>query len=145
MTKKLLLAGIAMLSLAVVLAGCGGSQPQGQADKGPIKIGFFAPVTGPAAADGQSVLNAAKLAVEQKNKAGGINGRQVELVYYDDQFDTKQAVSIAQKLTTKDGVVAVVSGSYSGPTRAVAKIYQDAKIPMISAYANHPDITWIEA
>ncbi|HMM19423.1 MAG TPA: ABC transporter substrate-binding protein [Selenomonadales bacterium] len=141
MSKKLLFAAAVILSLALVLSGCGGGQ---QADnKGPIKIGFFAPVTGPAAADGKSVLNAAKLAVEQKNKAGGINGRQIELVYYDDQFDTKQAVSIAQKLTTKDGVVAVVSGSYSGPTRAVAKIYHDAKIPMISAYANHPDITKI--
>lgn len=141
MSKKLLFVAAVVLGLALVLSGCGGDQ---KADnKGPIKIGFFAPVTGPAAADGQSVLNAAKLAVEQKNKAGGINGRQIELVYYDDQFDTKQAVSIAQKLTTKDGVVAVVSGSYSGPTRAVAKIYNDAKIPMISAYANHPDITKI--
>jgi branched-chain amino acid transport system substrate-binding protein len=50
-------------------------------------------------------------------------------------------VTIAQKLTTKDGVVAVVSGSYSGTTRASAKIYNDAKIPMICAYSIHPDIT----
>lgn len=140
MSNKLLLSMVFLLSVALVLTGCGGSQ--GKTDsKEPIKIGFFAPVTGPAAADGKSVLDAAKLAVEQKNAAGGINGRKLELVYYDDQFDTKQAVSIAQKLTTKDGVVAVVSGSYSGPTRASAKIYQDAKIPMICAYAAHPEIT----
>ncbi|MDR3563613.1 MAG: ABC transporter substrate-binding protein [Negativicutes bacterium] len=139
MTRKLLFAAVILLSAALLLTGCGGGQSQN--DKGPIKIGFFAPVTGPAAADGKSVLDAAKLAVEQKNAAGGINGRKIELVDYDDQFNTQQAVSIAQKLTTKDGVVAVVSGSYSGPTRASAKIYQDAKIPMISAYANHPDIT----
>lgn len=143
MSKKLLFFAIMLLSAALLLAGCGGGSQSAADNKGPIKIGFFAPVTGPAAADGQSVLNAAKLAIEQKNQAGGINGRKLELVYYDDQFDTKQAVSIAQKLTTKDGVVAVVSGSYSGPTRATAKIYQDAKIPMISAYANHPEITKI--
>jgi branched-chain amino acid transport system substrate-binding protein len=130
-----------LLGVALVLSGCGGGS-QGKADsKEPIKIGFFAPVTGPAAADGKSVLNAAKLAVEQKNAAGGINGRKIQLVDYDDQLDTEQAVSIAQKLTTKDGVVAVVSGSYSGTTRASAKIYQDAKIPMICGYAAHPDIT----
>ncbi len=141
MSKKMVLAIAVVLGIALVLAGCGGGG-QGKTDsKEPIKIGFFAPVTGPAAADGKSVLNAAKLAVEQKNAAGGINGRKIELVYYDDQLDTKQAVSIAQKLTTKDGVVAVVSGSYSGPTRATAKIYQDAKIPMICGYAAHPDIT----
>jgi branched-chain amino acid transport system substrate-binding protein len=141
MSKKMVLAMTLLLGVALVLSGCGGGS-QGKADsKEPIKIGFFAPVTGPAAADGKSVLNAAKLAVEQKNAAGGINGRKVELVYYDDQLDTKQAVSIAQKLTTKDGVAAVVSGSYSGTTRASAKIYQDAKIPMICGYAAHPDIT----
>ena len=132
---------VLLLSLVMVVAGCGGTQTTKTDSKSPVKIGFFAPITGPAAADGESVLNAAKLAVEKINKDGGINGRQVELVNYDDALDSKQAVSIAQKLTTKDGVVAVVSGSYSGTTRASAKIYQDAKIPMISAYALHPDIT----
>ncbi len=106
----------------------------------PVKLGFFAPVTGPAAADGESVLNSARLAVEHINEAGGINGAEVELVYYDDHLDSKQAVSIAQKLTTRDGVAAVVSGSYSGMTRASAPIFQNARIPMISAYAIHPDI-----
>jgi len=139
MKRIMLLAMTVLIGVALLATGCGGGKTQ--ADKGPIKIGFFAPVTGPVAADGESSLNAAKLALEKVNEAGGINGRKVEMVNYDDSLDTKQAVSIAQKLTTKDGVVAVVSGSYSGPTRASAKIYQDAKIPMISSYAIHPDIT----
>jgi branched-chain amino acid transport system substrate-binding protein len=107
----------------------------------PIKLGFFAPITGPAAADGESCLQAAQLAVKLLNEGGGINGVPVELVYYDDAFSPPQAVSIAQKLTTKDGVVAAVSGSYSHTTRASAGIYQNAKVPMISAYGVHPDIT----
>src|SRR6056297_221301 len=105
-----------------------------------VKLGFFAPVTGPAAADGESALNSAKLAVEVINDKGGINGQMVELVDYDDHLDSKQSVSIAQKLTTRDNVVAVVSGSYSGTIRPVAAIYHNAKVPMISAYAIHPDI-----
>jgi branched-chain amino acid transport system substrate-binding protein len=105
-----------------------------------VKLGFFAPVTGPAAADGESALNSAKLAVEVINEKGGLDGKKVELVEYDDHLDSKQSVSIAQKLTTRDNVVAVVSGSYSGTTRPAATIYQNAKIPMISAYAIHPDI-----
>ena len=105
-----------------------------------VKLGFFAPVTGPAAADGESALNSAKLAVEVINEEGGIDDREVQLVEYDDHLDSKQSVSIAQKLTTRDNVVAVVSGSYSGTTRPAATIYQNAKVPMISAYAIHPDI-----
>lgn len=109
--------------------------------EGFIKLGFFAPITGPAAADGESCLQAAQLAVKIINEGGGINGTQVELVYYDDAFSPPQAVSIAQKLTTKDGVVAAVSGSYSHTTRATAETFQNGKIPMISAYGVHPDIT----
>ena len=109
--------------------------------EGAIKLGFFAPITGPAAADGESCLQAAQLAVKLINEGGGINGTQVELVYYDDAFSPPQAVSIAQKLTTKDGVVAAVSGSYSHTTRATAETFQNGKIPMISAYGVHPDIT----
>lgn len=138
--KKVLPLLTLVISVALLAAGCGSSETAKTDSKAPIKIGFFAPLTGPAAADGESVLNSAKLAVEKINQTG-INGRKVELIHYDDGFDTKQAVSIAQKLTTKDGVVAVVSGSYSGMTRASAKIYQDAKIPLITAYAQHPDIT----
>jgi branched-chain amino acid transport system substrate-binding protein len=106
----------------------------------PIRIGFFAPVTGAAASDGKSATNSAELAVSLINAKGGIKGRLVELVKYDDGLDTKQAVSIAQKLTTRDRVIAVVSGSYSGPTRVAAPIFQAAGMPMLSAYAIHPDV-----
>ena len=57
-----------------------------------VKIGFNVPLTGFAAADGKSALNGAKLAVEQANQAGGINGKMIELVVYDDQASPKQAV-----------------------------------------------------
>lgn len=114
---------------------------QEPANTEPIRIGFFAPVTSPAAsADGLSAENSAKLAVKLVNEAGGINGRMVELVNYDDGLDTTQAVSIAEKLTTKDNVVAVVSGSYSGPTRVAAPIIQNSGMVMVSAYAVHPDV-----
>ncbi len=106
-----------------------------------IKIGFNVPLTGFAASDGESAKNGAELAVEQINAAGGINGDMLKLVIYDDQASPKEAVPIAQKLIEKDGVVAGISGSYSGSTRAAAGIFQEAGIPYISAYAIHPDIT----
>jgi len=106
-----------------------------------IKIGINVPLTGFAASDGTSALNGAKLATEQINSAGGINGKQLELVVYDDQASPKQSVPIAIKLIEKDKVSIGVSCSYSGATRAAAGIYQSSQVPYIAAYAIHPDIT----
>lgn len=136
--KSLLLVSLALM-MAFSMVACSSKPVETNDD--PIRIGFFAPITGPAAADGLSTSNSAELAVEIVNGNGGINGRKVEIVKYDDGLDTKQAVNIAQKLTTNDNVVAVVSGSYSGPTRVAAPIFQEAGIPMISGYAIHPEVT----
>ena len=106
-----------------------------------IKIGMLAPVTGFAAADGFSAVESVKLAVEKVNKAGGVLGRKIDLVVYDDAADPKQSVPLANKLIDQDKVVAFVAGSYSLPTRAVSAIFNDAEIPLVSAYALHPDIT----
>lgn len=105
-----------------------------------IRIGFHAPLTGFAASDGKSAVQGAELAVEQINAAGGVNGRKLELVVQDDQAKPDQALPLANKYIG-DGLKIVVSGSYSGPTRAAAGVFHQAKIPYISAYAIHPDIT----
>lgn len=106
-----------------------------------IKIGFFAPLTGFAAADGASAKHSAEIAVEEMNAAGGIKGKKIELVIYDDRHDSKEAVAIANKLVEKDGVLGVVSGSYSMPSRVTAPIFAKAGLPMTVAYAVHPDVT----
>jgi branched-chain amino acid transport system substrate-binding protein len=106
-----------------------------------VKIGINVPLTGFAAADGKSGLTGAELAVEQANAEGGINGKRIELVVYDDQAKADQVVPIANKLIGQDGVKIAISGSYSGPSRAAAGVFQEAKIPYIAAYAVHPDIT----
>ena len=128
-TKFLFLgAAVAMATPLAVLAGS-------------IKIGFNAPLTGFAAADGNSALIGAQLAVEQVNAAGGVDGDEIELVVYDDQASPKEAAPLAVKMTTQDEVTAGISGSYSGSTRAAATIFQENAVPYISAYAVHPDIT----
>ena len=107
-----------------------------------ISIGFFAPITGPAAADGASAKHAVELGLKEVNDGGGINGRKVNLIIYDDRLNPQEAVAIANKLIEKDKVVGVVSGSYSGPTRVTAPIFQKAGMPMVAGYAVHPDVTW---
>jgi branched-chain amino acid transport system substrate-binding protein len=128
---KILLAVIAVVLLAAapVLA------------QDAIKIGFFAPITGPAAADGASAQHAVELAVKEVNAAGGIKGKKVDLIVYDDRLNPQEAVAIANKLIEKDQVVGVVSGSYSGPTRVTAPIFAKAGVPMVAGYAVHPDVT----
>jgi branched-chain amino acid transport system substrate-binding protein len=127
-----LLAGVLM-----VFSNVGGAAGQET-----MKIGFFAPITGPAAADGMSAKNAVELGVKEVNGGGGIKGKKVELIVYDDRLKAEEAVAIANKLIEKDKVVGVVSGSYSGPTRIVAPILQKAGMPMVAGYAVHPDVTW---
>jgi branched-chain amino acid transport system substrate-binding protein len=107
-----------------------------------IPIGFFAPITGPAAADGASAKHAVELGLKEVNDGGGINGRKVNLIIYDDRLNPQEAVAVANRLIEKDKVVGVVSGSYSGPTRVTAPIFQKAGMPMVAGYAVHPDVTW---
>lgn len=106
-----------------------------------VKIGLLVPLTGPAAADGTSALYSVQIALDQVNAAGGVLGRKVELVYYDDRADAKEAVALSHKLIEQDRIHAFVAGSYSLPTRAVAPIFQEEKIPLVAAYAIHPDVT----
>lgn len=125
------LLGVAVLALAF--------QPAMAAEE--IKIGLMVPLTGPAAADGLSASNSVKLAAEKVNGAGGIMGKKVVLVEYDDRADAKEGIALARKLVEQDKVVAVVGGSYSAPSRAVAPIFQEEGVPFLAAYAVHPDVT----
>lgn len=130
-----------MMVAGAVIGACSASGGSAGPSGGPIKIGFFAPESGFAAADGASAYDAAQLAVKDINAAGGINSSQITLVNYDDASDPTQAVSIATKLVTQDKVTAVVSGSYSDQTLAAAPIFQRNSVPMLAAYAVNPGIS----
>jgi branched-chain amino acid transport system substrate-binding protein len=93
------------------------------------------------AADGISARRAVELAAQELNGRGGLLGRPVELVVYDDRLNPQEAVAIAHKLIEKDRVVGVVSGAFSGPSRVTAPLFAKARIPMVTGYAVHPDVT----
>ena len=75
----------------------------------PIKIGFSMSLTGPLAANGKQALLGAKIWEEEINGKGGLIGRPVKLVYYDDQSNPSQVPAIYQKLLDVDKVDLVVS------------------------------------
>ncbi len=101
-----------------------------------IKIGYFAPLTGPFAGLGSESKKGIDIAVSEINGSGGINGKKVELVEYDDQGNRAQAVSIVRKLIEQDKVVAIVDGSLSLTSIAAAPVVNASKTPMVVAYSN---------
>jgi branched-chain amino acid transport system substrate-binding protein len=118
------------LSLTGALALGFATTAPAQAD---IKIGFQAPLTGPAATDGKSAEIAGQMAADAINAAGGVLGQKIELVTYDDQAKPDQAIFTANKLIGEDGVNLVVNASYSASGRAAAPVFQQAGVVMIAA------------
>src|SRR4030042_6927933 len=101
----------------------------------PIKIGALFSVTGPASFLGEPERNTALMMVDEINKAGGINGRKIELIVYDTQGDATKAVQAVTKLIKDDKVVAIIGPSTTGDSMAVIPVVEKAEIPLISCAA----------
>lgn len=98
----------------------------------PIKIGTFLSVTGPASFLGDPELKTLQMYVDKINKEGGVLGRQLELVHYDDAGKPSNARNFAGRLIRSDRVDIIVGGSTTGGTMAVAPLVEQARIPFIS-------------
>jgi branched-chain amino acid transport system substrate-binding protein len=93
-----------------------------------IVIGTHQDLSGPIKTWGVPVSNGMKLAVEEINAAGGINGRKLRLIIEDSAYDPKKAVLASQKLVEKDKVLAVIGGMGSAPVIASQDILFDAGV-----------------
>jgi branched-chain amino acid transport system substrate-binding protein len=122
-----------LLCVALVAGGCSSGSQSGSSGSsgGTIRIGWVAPLTGSVAADGQQMLNGAKLAAQQINAAGGIGGKQIVLVPQDDKSDPKEAADIATKFSADSSLVAVLGNYNSSCVLAEAPIMDQAQLPMI--------------
>lgn len=98
----------------------------------PIKIGSVLSVTGPAAFLGDPELKTMQMYVEDINKKGGVLGRQVELVHYDDGSDASKANGFAKRLIDDDKVDIIVGGTTTGATMSMAPLVEKAGVPLIS-------------
>jgi branched-chain amino acid transport system substrate-binding protein len=143
--RKLVLALVIVLALTfatLALAACGGDEGDGgDTAAAPFKIGLAAPFTGDYATYGASHEGGAKIAVEELNAAGGVNGGQVSTELGDDLGDPKQAVLVAQKFIDDTSIVFVNGHMFSGATIAAGVKYESAGLTMISPSATNPDIT----
>ncbi|CAM5785904.1 ABC transporter substrate-binding protein [Castellaniella caeni] len=98
----------------------------------PIAIGTVLSVTGPASYIGEPEAKTLKLYVDRINAEGGVLGRPLKLVVYDDVSDANKARTFATRLVESDHVVAMVGGSTTGTTMAMIPVFQRAKIPFMS-------------
>jgi len=121
--------------------GGGGGGGGGKAETGTIKIGHFASMTGAQATFGISTDQAVRLAIKEKNAAGGIKGRKIELVTIDDAGKQTEAATAVTRLINDHGVVAVLGEVASSLSLAGGPIAQKAGVPMISPSSTNPDVT----
>jgi len=98
----------------------------------PIKIGSVLSVTGPAAFLGDPELKTLQLYVEKINKEGGVLGRQLQLVHYDDGTDASKANSFTKRLIDDDKVDIIVGGTITGSTMSMIPLVEKAEVPFIS-------------
>lgn len=98
----------------------------------PIKIGSFLSVTGPASFLGDPELKTLEMYVEKINEDGGVLGRPLELIHYDDVGNASNARNFASRLIRSDRVDIIVGGSTTGATMAAVPLVEQAKVPFIS-------------
>src|SRR5512143_1587257 len=120
------------LVLELVLAA-----PAVHGERPSVKLGLVVPAAGDAGRVGQSMRQAAELALA--DRAGTLD-RNVELVVREDPFDPRQAVSVAEHLV-QDGLWGVVGHFYSSTSIPAAAVYAEAGIPQITPTATHPRLT----
>ena len=106
----------------------------------PIRIGHTVSLTGGASMWGQSEANALDMLVKKINADGGVLGRQIEFVRYDNRNDAVESVNVAKRLVS-DGVVAVIGPAQSGNAIATAPVLERAQIPMVVTTATNPYVT----
>lgn len=131
-TPTLLLA----LAALATLVGCSRSRDT-------IKVGEYASLTGKEAGFGQTSHHGVVLAIEEINAAGGVLGKQLELVFEDNQTKPGESATAAKKLLSREKVVALIGEVSSGRSLEAAPIAQAAKIPMIAPAATNAKVTQV--
>jgi branched-chain amino acid transport system substrate-binding protein len=127
---------VVVLMASLVLSACAK-----KADDSVIKIGYIGALSGETAVWGQAGLNGLLLTAKEINAAGGILGKQVEIIGLDGRGDPTDSVNAFRRLATEEGVIAVIGTNFSSCNIAMAPIADQLKIPLIATAASNPKVT----
>jgi branched-chain amino acid transport system substrate-binding protein len=122
---------------ALFVTGCS----SGSTSSDEIVIGHYASMTGSEATFGQSTDNGIALAVEEINAAGGVDGKRIRVITYDDKGDAREAGIAVTRLVTRDQVVAVLGEVASSLSRVGGPICQENGVPMVSPSSTNVAVT----
>ena len=125
-----------VLVLCLVVSACAPKQATPTPKPEPIKIAIIGAMSGTNAVLGDWMKKGVTLAVTEKNKAGGICGRQIEIVIYDDEADPTKSVNLATKVCTEDKVVAAWATTNSTSALADIPIFQQYKVVQLTNGTN---------
>lgn len=145
MAPRLLLRSLALLALALLLEACTQKEQRTQyatpqAGGPPIKIGAAVSSSGRYSSEASYTKEGYELAIKMLNERGGILGKRVELVIYDDESDAARAVALYRKLIFEDKVD-VLLGPYGTPiNQAVLPVVEEAKVPMLASTTGTGDL-----
>lgn len=139
MKKSLVFAAVIAVAVVCLFVGCS-KKASTEASSNTITIAFIGNTTGDYAMYGVPVRNSVKMYFDQLNAAGGINGKQINLLEYDDKADGVEAVN-AYNLAKANGATAVIGSVLTGATIALSDVTYDDNMPQITASATNPKVT----
>jgi len=136
-TKAIAFLAISTLMMAIF----GGCSQTTSKDSNTIRIGLNYELSGAAATYGQSSVEGIELAIEEINKAGGLNGKKIQAVKYDNKSEEAEATTLSTRLMTQDKVSAVLGPATSGAFKATIPVSDQNKTPVLSGSATADDVT----
>ncbi len=133
---------VIIIVVAIAWYGWGNKdKDDGLIEGAPVKVGVIGPMTGDAAIYGEPNANIIKMAADEINAQGGIDGHQIELIIEDGKCSGSDAVSAAQKLINVDKVQVIIGGLCSGESLAIVPVAEKAKVSLLSIGSSSPDLT----
>lgn len=128
-----------VLGGALALGMADATMPAHAAD--PIKIGLIASLSGPSAKSGEAITRGMTLAITELNAAGGILGRQVELIRRDDEANPGKGLTAARELIQREGVTVLFGGLQTPVSLAIVPYVNQIKTPFMGPWAAGTPIT----
>ena len=110
-----------------------------------ILLGSYSSNTGATATFGIYQMRGIEMAIEEINKAGGIKGKMIKHINYDNKSDDNETLSVVKRLINQDGVVALLGEITSGRSKIGAGIAQENKVPTAPGGSRHRSrsVTWL--
>lgn len=133
---------VSLLAASLFVFSCTKKSKEAEnANQNEIVIGSYSSNTGATATFGVFQLHGTEMAIEEINAAGGINGKKIKHINYDNKSDGDETLAVVNRLISQDKVVALLGEATSGRSKIGAQIAQQNKVPMLTSSATNPDVT----